>query len=227
MISLKTYIILPNVKRRRIPEEFHDDDNRSADSLIEDFIHEFTQPGDIVFDPFAGLGTTLLTAEDMGRIPFGIEADEKRYEYTRSQMKLKENILLGDSRKLSMFELPQMDFAITSPIFMRSDETQNPLSGFKEPGTYNVYLDDLQNIFGQIRKVMKPRSKIVVEVFNLSRKEDRPLTMLAWDMARVISRVLRFEIEIIACWQGEDRGDGPHLHNYDHSYCLMFSNEDP
>ena len=119
MTPLKTYIILPNVKRRRIPEEFHDDDNRSADSLIEYFIHEFTQLGDIVFDPFAGLGTTLLTAEDMGRIPFGIEADGKRYEYIRSQLKLKDNILFGDSRELDMFELPQMDFAITSPIFMR------------------------------------------------------------------------------------------------------------
>ena len=222
---MRTYIILPYVKRRQIPEEFHDDDNRSAESLVEYFIHQFTQPGETVFDPFAGLGTTLLTAEDMGRIPFGIEADEQRYEYIRSQLVLKENIILGDSRNLDTFHLPPLDFVITSPIFMRNDETKNPLSGFKENGTYQMYLDELQSIFRKMREFLKPSTKVVVEVFNLGATDTRPMTLLAWDMARALSRVLRFEKEIIVCWQGDDRGDSPHKYGYDHSYCLVFDSE--
>ena len=32
-------------------------------ALVEAFLAEYTRPGDLVFDPFAGFGTTLLVAE--------------------------------------------------------------------------------------------------------------------------------------------------------------------
>ena len=225
MPKMKTYINLPFVKRRLIPEEFQDDDNRYPESLVEFFIHQFTLPGDTIFDPFAGLGTTLLVAEDMGRTPYGIEADERLHEYIRSQLVMKDNIILGDSRNLDKFHLPSFDLVITSPIFMRSDETMNPLSGYKEKGTYQKYLDELQDIFRKVREFLKPKAKVIVEVFNLRATETRPLTFLAWDMARAISSVLRFDKEIIACWQGEVSGDNPFGQGYDHSYCLVFDPE--
>ncbi|MFW9962365.1 MAG: DNA methyltransferase [Candidatus Sifarchaeia archaeon] len=222
---MKTYINLPYLKRRQIPEEFHDDDNRSPEALVEFFINQFTQLGDTVFDPFAGLGTTLLVAEEMGRTPLGIEVDERRYEYIRSQLAMKDNIILGDSRNLDRLGLPDLDLVFTSPIFMRSDETKNPLSGFKETGTYQNYLDEIQSIFRKLRQFLKPGAKVIVEVFNLGATKTRPMTLLAWDIAHALSEVLRFEKEIIACWQGTDRGDSPHIYGYDHSYCLMFDSE--
>ncbi|MBE0525442.1 MAG: hypothetical protein IH631_00765, partial [Candidatus Thorarchaeota archaeon] len=138
---------------------------------------------------------------------------------------MKDNIILGDSRNLDTFQLPHLDFVITSPIFMRSDETKNPLSGFRENGTYQNYLDELQGIFRKMREFLKPGAKVIVEVFNLSATKTRPMTLLAWDIARAISGVLRFEKEIIACWQGTDRGDSPHIYGYNHSYCLVFDSE--
>jgi hypothetical protein len=222
---MQTYIVLPYEKRRQIPDEFHDDDNRSPESLVEFFISQFTQPGEIVFDPFVGLGTTLFVAEDMGRVPFGIEVDEHRYEYVRSQLTMKDNIILGDSRDLDTFNLPRIDFVFTSPIFMRCDETENPLSGFKEPGTYQDYLEQLQDIFRKLRGFLKPKAKVIVEAFNLGATSKRPLTLLAWDIARTLSVVLRFEKEIIACWEGTDRADTQHIYGYNHSYCLMFDSK--
>jgi hypothetical protein len=222
---MNTYIILPYVKRRQIPEEFQDDDNRMIESLVEFFIHQFTKPGDIIFDPFTGLGTTLFVAEDMGRTPYGIEADEQRYEYVRSQLRMKDNILLGDSRNLDEFHLPKMDFVFTSPVFMRCDETENPLAGFREHGTYQEYLDQLQDIFRKVRDILSPGAKVVIEVFNLGATSARPMTLLAWDVARAVSVVLKFEKEIIACWQGNDTGDSPRIYGYNHSYCLLFESE--
>ncbi|MHA2085858.1 MAG: DNA methyltransferase [Candidatus Thorarchaeota archaeon] len=225
---MKTYILLPKEKRGWIPEEFHDDDVRSVEFLPEYFIEHFTQPGDTVFDPFAGFGTTLLVAERMKRIPFGIEADERRYEYTRSKLAMKGKIILGDSRKLDTFPLPAIDFVFTSPIFMRSDETKNPLSGFKENGTYQVYLDQLQDIFRKLCEFLNPEAKVVVEVFNLAPRGTRPMTLLAWDITYAISKVLRFEREIIACWPGidsSDTGETPMDVGYDHHYCLVFAKE--
>jgi hypothetical protein len=222
---MQTYIVLPYEKRRQIPDEFHDDDNRTPESLVEFFISQFTRPGDIVFDPFVGLGTTLFVAEDMGRVPFGIEADEQRYEYVRSQLTMKDNIILGDSRNLDKFNLPRIDFVFTSPIFMRCDETENPLSGFKEPGTYQDYLDQLQDIFRKLRESLKLGTKVIVEAFNLGATSKRPMTLLAWDIARALSGALKFEKEIIACWEGTGRADTQHIYGYNHSYCLMFDSK--
>lgn len=37
------------------------------------FIHRLTKPGDVVYDPFAGRGTTLLEAALLGRVPYGCD----------------------------------------------------------------------------------------------------------------------------------------------------------
>ena len=37
------------------------------------FIHRLTQPGDVVYDPFMGRGTTLIEAALMGRVPWGCD----------------------------------------------------------------------------------------------------------------------------------------------------------
>ena len=40
------------------------DDNVSfAEELVEIFLADYTQPGDLVFDPFAGFGTTLSSSQ--------------------------------------------------------------------------------------------------------------------------------------------------------------------
>jgi DNA modification methylase len=39
------------------------------------FIERLTKPGDVVFDPFMGRGTTLLEAALLGRIPVGSDAN--------------------------------------------------------------------------------------------------------------------------------------------------------
>lgn len=39
------------------------------------FIERLTQPGDVVYDPFIGRGTTLLEAALLGRVPFGCDAN--------------------------------------------------------------------------------------------------------------------------------------------------------
>ena len=41
------------------------------------FIEQFSEPGDVVLDPFAGSGTTLIAAEKSGRLARLIELDPK------------------------------------------------------------------------------------------------------------------------------------------------------
>lgn len=199
-----------------LPSVFQDDDVRYPESLVEHFLEEYTHVGDVIFDPFAGFGTTLLVAERMGRIPLGVEIEQNRVDFVRSKLSNSGNIIQGDSRVLATIDLPAIDFSITSPPYMtKNNHPENPFTGYKAKGKgYKAYLRDIHSIYEQLRKHMKSTGMVVVEVSNL--KVDGQVTTLAWDIGQEISQVLHFNGEVIVCWDKYGYG-------YDHSYCLVFS----
>ena len=213
---MKTYILLSNTAKFELPPHFQHDDVRYPESLVEYFLNEFTQKDDVVFDPFAGYGTTLLVAEAMGRVPFGIEFDKQRVQYIQSQLRHPNNVINGDSRQLLSYGLPAFDFSMTSPPYMGKHDTENPLTAYSTQGSgYDAYLKDIQSIYAQMQQMMKQDARVVIEVANL--KFDDGVTPLAWDIAEAVSQVLHFEGEVVVGW------DKPYGFGYDHSYCLIFT----
>jgi DNA modification methylase len=214
----KTYFYPDPNQSIELPDAFKDDDVRFPDSMVEYFLEEFTKPGDIVFDPFAGYGTTLLVAEKMGRIGYGIEIDVERWRFAQSTLKHPERLLLGDTRKLSTYDLPNLDFSITSPPYRTKVHKLDPLSGYKdEGGAYAEYIHSLQEIYAQVADLMKPHAHAVIKVSNL--KTDDGVTTLAWDIGQAIAQFLTFEGERIVCWERFKSG-------YHHSYALIYSKSD-
>jgi hypothetical protein len=217
---MRTFLALPVVYSKELPSEFGDD-VRFSEALVELFLWEFTQEGDVVFDPFAGFGTTLVVAERMGRVPVGLELDPRHAAYARSLLRHPDSLREGDARQLASYQLPLFDLSLTSPPFMGRGDIEDPLAAYTVPGAgYEAYLWDLQDIYRQVSQLMKPNARVILEVMNLKRPDQ--ITTLAWDVASAIGEVLRFEGEIIIGCEGVG-GCG---YGYDHSYCLVFSRRD-
>lgn len=54
--------------------------------VIQNLIELFTDPGDVVIDPVAGSGVTLLAAEELGRISYGFEIKKEYVEGFRDKL---------------------------------------------------------------------------------------------------------------------------------------------
>ena len=154
MNQLKTIISLPKTQRRELPKEYSGDDNRFSESLVEFFLNAYTKKGHLVLDIFAGLGTTLIVAEEMGRIPYGIEYDKARYEYIQRNLRHKQNIIKGDALKLLEYNLPKFDFFLTSPPYMSKEDKEYPFTSYTTKGEYNQYISDYGKIFKQVKQIM-------------------------------------------------------------------------
>lgn len=212
---MKSFIHLSHDLPEALPAELAEDDVRYPPGLVREFLQEYTTPGDRVLDPFAGFGTTLITAELVGREAYGVELDPAKADYIRSRMAHPERLIHGDARRLDTFGLPQFHFVMTSPPYMNIDDETDPLTDYRMTGaSYRSYLKDLKGVFGRIARLMLPAGTVVIEASNLKRAGR--VTPLAWDIAAQVSQVLHFDGEVVVGW---DR----HRYGYQHSYCLVFS----
>ena len=212
---VQTWMQLPRGNKRILPIRFRRDDVRCVDSLVEYWVNKLSEKGQVVFDPFAGFGTTLLVAEEMGRIGYGIEYSKAKADYVQKLLERPDHLIHGDSRKLIDYELPLIDLCFTSPPYTNQNDTENPFVDYRQKGfDYSSYLKEMGNIFSRIAQKMKPAGHLVIEASNL--KKNGQVTTLAWDIAHEVSQIFHFMGETVICW--DEYGYG-----YNHSYCLAFS----
>ena len=212
---MRTYLTLDKEDR---PRPTGPERDTYPDALVEAFLREYTIEDDVVLDPFAGFGTTLVVAERMKRRAIGIEFLEDRASFIAGRIGEKTQLIHGDSRKIDELGLPPVDFCMTSPPYMCRGDEQDPLQGYSVPGKgYEAYLDGLTDIYRRLRTVLKPDRRAVVNVSNIKRWDG--LTTLAFDVCRAVSTVMTFEGEVVLGWNDDDRAFG-----YDHEYCLVFAN---
>ena len=62
--------------------------NQKNVSCLKDMISLSSNPGEIVFDPFCGSGSTLVAAKELDRLWVGCELDEKYFEVAKKRLNI-------------------------------------------------------------------------------------------------------------------------------------------
>src|SRR5215207_4699965 len=99
------------------------------ETMAQEFIEFFTKQGETVLDPMAGTGSTLVAALRAGRNSYGIELNPKYAEIAKQIIEEERNllggsvstlqslILNGDAAQIAAYQLPPINFVLTSPPY--------------------------------------------------------------------------------------------------------------
>lgn len=129
-------------------------------SLVEDHIKIFTKRGDLVMDPFVGVGTTNEVAEQLGRRSIGIDLNPKFVQLAQNDLQDHEShrVICDDIRNLKQHvDDDSIDFVLTSPPYGNLLKTvkgnfaykwreHSSINAVANPQPYSVHEADLGNL---------------------------------------------------------------------------------
>lgn len=202
-----------------IPIELQGLEERFSEDFLEYFFERYTKPGDIILDPFIGLGTSMVVAQRMGRNCYGFEPNKERFNFTLSQIKDSQRFLFNASAlDMEKYDIPSIDFSISSPPYTHILHLNNPLrvSVNGDTDLYRQFLSDISSIYSQIRSKLKKNGYCIIEVSNIF-DENHNFSSLAWDIAKEVIKVMPLQEEIIIEWDKSQYG-------FTHTYCFVFQN---
>lgn len=175
-------------------------------ALPAHFIELLTHRGELVLDPFVGIGSTLVAAQDLDRNAVGFDIQEKYVK--KSMERLSQSRLVHSSQQIAIadyaenipqyFEPETISLSITSPPYphfltrkrlnksirgnLRNNEqflkVQQYSDDPKDLGNmdHEYYYAALKQIYSGILPLMKPRSHMIVNVNDLWEDNTRYLT---------------------------------------------------
>jgi DNA modification methylase len=86
-------------------------------ALPKKCIELFTHKGELVLDPFVGIGTTLIAAKDLGRNAVGFDLNQKYIDFANKRLKESGNSLFVEETK----QIAICDDAINIPKYLKEE----------------------------------------------------------------------------------------------------------
>ena len=156
-------------------------------SLCEKLIQTFSRDGASVIDPFNGIGSSMVAAQNLNRSATGIELSEEFCKIARERIGEDGNIKIinGDSFKiLGQLKENSFDLCVTSPPYwdilnmkrsadgkesINYSDKDNDLGNIKD---YNRFISDLGELFEKVARVLKPGAYCLVNVMDIRKKSE-------------------------------------------------------
>lgn len=174
----------------------HADEDVHMHQAVADYaIEHFSQPGDLVFDPFVGFGTTLTRSLVLGREAISIELLPERVEALQ-EIAPAALTIEGDARELmrlvprELLHSEAVSLILTSPPYMAAHgEEPDPLTAYvADGGDYGRYLIELDLVAAQCARVVANGGYVVWNVADLSSSIGH--TPLISDCTEILARHL-------------------------------------
>ncbi len=200
----------PDPPEHRLPEDLRLSDpfgGRDCGwvSQMRPFVRGYSRPGEVVFDPFCGFGTTLLAAALEGRTGAGMEVDAGRATLARERLQrhgVDANIVEG---AVPAVALPgRIDLCLTSvPYFgcrwdAQTSPQQSASKQLYEAPHFAAYLDGLRTVFHAVRKALPDDGYCIAMAENV-RIGSRVLPV-AWELARILDSLFLACDERVICY---------------------------
>jgi DNA modification methylase len=219
-----------------------------AQRLIECFT---TESDSLIFDPFAGVGTTVVAADRMNKVGIGVEISPDFVETAKTRLAQRDlfaaqsrasRVYCDDAANLLRYVSPSsVDMVITSPPYWdiliqkrtadykairHYGDAQRDLGKISD---YEEFLDALTEIFHLVFQVLKPNKYCIVVVMDLRKKAK--FFPLHADLARKLSGEAGFIFDDLIIWDRRHEYNNmrplgyPHVFriNKAHEYILIFT----
>jgi len=195
------------------------------EQLAERLIKIYTKnDGEVILDPFLGIGSTLKAAYKLGKKGIGMDLNKDYINIAKKRATelqgnifdskpkkfFKPDIRRADSRKLDKYVKPSsVDLVITSPPYWNiltvkrtADEKiirkySNSDKDLGNISDYEKYLENLKIIYQKVYKVLKPNKRCCCVVMDI-RKKDK-FYPLHEDQTRIMKEI-GFELEEYVIW---------------------------
>ena len=161
-------------------------------NLAKKIIGLFTHEGELVVDPFMGIGTTLVAARDLQRNAVGFDINQRYIDFSDRRLQqvpphegCEQLPILDDARNIDQYIEPEtIKLAFTSPPYanllnrprlnksrrVRENEQYRKVEQYSQDprdlGTLKVeeYASEMKAIYRKILPLMKPKGHSVINV---------------------------------------------------------------
>jgi len=210
-------------------------------SQMRPFVRRFSRPGDTVFDPFCGFGTTLLASALEGRRGCGVEIDPDRIALARERLRRH-----GIDARIERGTLPQtrpsgpIHLCLTSVPYFGCAWTQEGQEGqLYDSPSFDRYLTALREVFHAVHALLPEDGFCIAMVENASIDDavtdgtvaNARMVPQAWELARILGSLFEACEERILLYppraaSSRDSAD-PARTDRSHEYALVFRKRRP
>lgn len=243
MLERSWTLLEPDPPEHRLPEDLRARDvfgGRDCGwvSQMRPFVRAYSRPGETVFDPFCGFGTTLLAASLESRDGYGMEIDGTRADLARERLRrhgIEPHIVRGSLP--SKTPLERFDLCLTSVPYFGCRWPGRASTGqcYAAPD-FDAYLMAMRAIFHAVREALPDDGYCIAMAENV--RIDGHTLPVAWEIARILDSLFLACDERVLCYPPRegatserttegDAFDAAMRNDRTHEYALIYRKRRP